>query len=172
MQIPEKISSILNDQEKIEFIEQPLKIAYTQRLYVTIALAAAWLFFINGYFLSYSSLFQEDFFPSLVGLLFLNFPLFMGIFSILRLVNRYPRSFYAYSNMRFFYTNLTSVKEMDFVYLKDIHDLKALKSKLVIDLNDFQRYSKRKIFIFGVHDPEALKRTLDQKLQTYRDPQL
>jgi hypothetical protein len=172
MQTPQILSNVLNEKEEIEFIEQPLKSAYDRSLYFYLIASAAWLIGINGYFFTYGSFFEKDIFPSLFAILFLNFPLIMGIFSIVRILKRYPRSFYAYSNMRVFYTNPTSVKEMDFVYFKDIHDLKVGNQKLLIDVNDYQRYSKRKIFIIGVRNPEAFRSTLNERLQRFRDPNL
>lgn len=163
MEIPTKLNMILGEQEEIQFIDQLSEKVYKRKLYLAIAFVLAWLIIIDGYFFAYGSLFKEDFFPSLFGLLFLNFPFFMGIFSIIRIQKRYPNSFYAYSNSRFFYSNLTSVKEMDFVQIRDIQKTKAKNSAIVLEIKDSQSKFAKRVLVSGVKDPEALKRKLDQE---------
>lgn len=165
--IPERLSVLLQEQEKVEFIEQPLLSSYQKASRSNITIMLIFLGIVATVF------------GSIGGNVFYALLLFGPMFSlffvwnIYQLRKNYPKSFYAYTNMRLIYSHSTS-SEVKFFYYKDIHDIKAEGDTIIIDNNDYTRSehstSKKTHNIIGVKDTESFVKVINEKLLPFRVP--
>ena len=176
--LPEKLQALLKDQEEVEHLAQPTKESYDSLFKKTMASLLIRCILING-FVSYSiqawfTGLQNNPFGVLVYYLIFNLFNIELLLKAMNIKKSYPNSFYAYSNMRLFFTDIHSTK-VDYVYYKDIQDLKVERQEVVIDTGDTynsasEQKQKRLKHIIGVQNPENFVKEIDQKLLKYRMP--
>ncbi|OJJ14425.1 hypothetical protein BKI52_42335 [marine bacterium AO1-C] len=174
--LPENLTALLKDQEKVEHLAQPTQESYENLFQKTIVSLLISLIAVNG-FISYSI---NAWFIGFKDLPFATFVYYLifNLFNIslaskaMGIKKSYPNSFYAYSNMRLFFMHPQNTK-IEFIFFKDIHDLKIQGQDIVIDRNDTYNSAsgnqhKRLQYIHGVQNPENFVKEIDQKLLRYR----
>ncbi len=161
MHIPEDLTALLQPNEEILFIQQARRKPYRRQIYISLVLAIAWAIGINAYFFTYGSLFQNDFFASILAWIFINFPLFTLGIRIYRLQSRYPKSFYAYSNQRVIFTTMIEAIRIRSVALEDIERMESRQHRVIIFLKKEANSPKKQLNVEAVEDAAAFKNQVE-----------
>lgn len=184
MDTPHDLANLLKEGEALEFVDKPMKATYIKkyRERLKIALIVAVIVNLGFLYLVFSGRRTEQAIEFLLtntdsyfGLAVVNV-IFVGVFiwtaNIVK--NAYPKSFYAYTNMRIIFTDPDRPGIKSFYY-KDIHELSVEHGEVFVDtgdyVGDYTSTSVRKQHrILGVPKPEDFVAKIDQKLLPFRKP--